>query len=166
MPSTQRRCADDPDPAARDDRRRSSGMGFQLRGQLGALQARNNNSRASATFCPTPDNGLLVWNGPRSISCGSLVYDKVSAQGVGYQVGGSCSAPLNSVVAPMLSLPDGSGYLGQPVTIEGKNGPIALYGNQFLVPLDMVDRICRSGRETYAMTGPLGFTQRRPLFLI
>ena len=71
----------------------------------------NNNSRASATFCPTPDNGLLVWNGPRSISCGSLVYDKVNAQGVGYQVGGSCSAPLNSIVAPTLSLPDGSGYL-------------------------------------------------------
>lgn len=62
--------------------------------------------------------------------------------------------------------PDGSGYLGQPITIEGRNGPIALNGNQFLVPLDMVDRICRNGRETYAMTGPLGFTQRRPLFLI
>ncbi len=61
---------------------------------------------------------------------------------------------------------DGSGYLGQPTTINGRNGPIALNGNQFLVPLDVVNRICRDGQETYAMTGPLGFTQRRPLFLI
>ncbi len=61
---------------------------------------------------------------------------------------------------------DGSGYLGNPITVEGRNGPIALNGNQFLVPVEIVDRMCRSGRETYAMTGPLGFTQRRPLFLI
>lgn len=62
--------------------------------------------------------------------------------------------------------PDGTGYLGQPITIDGRYGPISLNGNQFLVPLDVVDRMCREGRETYAMTGPLGFTQRRPLFLI
>lgn len=62
--------------------------------------------------------------------------------------------------------PNGAGYLGQPLTVDGKNGPIALNGNQFLVPLDVVDRMCRSGRETYAMTGPQGFTKRRPLFLI
>lgn len=61
---------------------------------------------------------------------------------------------------------DGIGYLGSPITIEGRHGPIALNGNQFLVPIEVVDRMCRSGRETYAMTGPLGFTQRRPLFLI
>lgn len=61
---------------------------------------------------------------------------------------------------------NGSGYLGSPVTVEGQNGPIALNGNQFLVPLEVVDYICRSGRETYALTGPKGFTMRRPLFLI
>jgi hypothetical protein len=61
---------------------------------------------------------------------------------------------------------EGGGYLGGPVIVEGRNGPIALNGNQFLVPLEVVDRMCRSGRETYAMTGPRGFTQRRPLFLI
>lgn len=60
---------------------------------------------------------------------------------------------------------NGNGYLGQPTVVEGKNGPIHLNGNQFLVPLEIVDRICKAGRETYAMTGPLGFTTRRPLFL-
>lgn len=61
---------------------------------------------------------------------------------------------------------DGSGYLGQAITVPGRHGPIPLNGNQFLVPLEIVQRMCRSGRETYAMTGPLGFTLRRPLFLI
>lgn len=60
---------------------------------------------------------------------------------------------------------DGSGYLGNTITIQGDNGPITLNGNQFLVPLEVVDRMCRDGRETYALTGPLGFTQRRPLGL-
>lgn len=62
--------------------------------------------------------------------------------------------------------PDGTGYLGSSNTIDGRNGPIHLNGNQFLVPLEIVDRMCRSGRETYSMTGPQGFTRRRPLFLI
>lgn len=61
---------------------------------------------------------------------------------------------------------DGTGYLGFAITLLGRFGPIPLNGNQFLVPLEVVDRMCRAGRETYAMTGPLGFTQRRPLFLI
>jgi hypothetical protein len=60
----------------------------------------------------------------------------------------------------------GVGYLGQPVIIEGRNGPIKLNGNQFLVPLEIVDRICRRGRETYSMAGALGFTKRRPTLLI
>lgn len=62
---------------------------------------------------------------------------------------------------------DGSGYLADaPIVVEGRNGPIKLNGNQFLVPLDIVDRMCKSGRETYAMTGVKGFTRRRDLFLI
>lgn len=60
---------------------------------------------------------------------------------------------------------DGSGYLGTPITIEGKNGPIHLNGNQFLVPLEVVDRMCKAGRETYGMTGPLGFNKRQPLMM-
>lgn len=60
----------------------------------------------------------------------------------------------------------GNGYLGSPITIEGKNGPIHLNGCQFLVPLEVVDRMCRSGRETYSFAGPNGYTKRRPLFLI
>lgn len=61
---------------------------------------------------------------------------------------------------------NGEGYLGSPVVIQGQNGPIKLNGNQFLVELDVVGRMCSSGRETYAMAGPKGFTNRRPLFLI
>jgi hypothetical protein len=61
---------------------------------------------------------------------------------------------------------NGNGYLGNPIVIEGANGPISLNGNQFLVVMDIVDRMCRNGRETYAMTGPKGFTARRGLFLI
>jgi hypothetical protein len=61
---------------------------------------------------------------------------------------------------------DGSGYLGEPITVAGANGDIFLNGNQFLVPMEIVDRMCRNGRETYAMAGPKGFTARRPLFLI
>lgn len=57
------------------------------------------------------------------------------------------------------------GYLGGSTTIQGDNGPIKLNGDQFLVPLEIVDRMCRDGRETYALTGPLGFTSRRPLGL-
>lgn len=60
----------------------------------------------------------------------------------------------------------GSGYLGGEITVAGDNGEIRLNGNQFLVGLEIVDRMCKSGRETYAMTGPKGFTLRRPLFLI
>ncbi len=60
---------------------------------------------------------------------------------------------------------DGSGYLGTPIVIQGKNGPIHLNGNQFLVPLEVVDNMCRRGKETYGLTGPLGFTKRRKLFL-
>jgi hypothetical protein len=60
----------------------------------------------------------------------------------------------------------GDGYLGSPVTIEGRNGPIYLNGNQFLVPLEIVERMCRNGEETYGLTGPLGFNQRRKLFLV
>lgn len=58
------------------------------------------------------------------------------------------------------------GYLGGSTTVEGKNGPIKLNGDQFLIPLDVVDRMCKSGRETYATTGVNGFTRRRDLFLI
>lgn len=60
----------------------------------------------------------------------------------------------------------GRGYLGSPITVPGKYGPIKLNGNQFLVPLDVVNRMIRSGRETYALTGPAGFTKRRSLLLI
>lgn len=60
---------------------------------------------------------------------------------------------------------DGRGYLGNPVVIEGQNGPIKLNGNQFLVELDIVERMCVSGRETYAMSGVQGYTKRRQLFL-
>jgi len=57
------------------------------------------------------------------------------------------------------------GYLGGPMTVQGDNGPINLNADQFLVELGTVDRMCRDGRETYAFTGPLGFTSRRPLGL-
>lgn len=59
---------------------------------------------------------------------------------------------------------DGTGYLGNPVIIQGEYGPIKLNGNQFLVPLEVVDRICRSGRETFAFSGDGKFTMQRPLF--
>jgi len=59
----------------------------------------------------------------------------------------------------------GNGYLGEPITIDGANGPIHLNGCQFLVPLDVVDRMCRSGKETYAFLGVKGLTNRRALFL-
>lgn len=59
----------------------------------------------------------------------------------------------------------GNGYLGSPIIIEGANGPIHLNGCQFLVPLDVVDRMCRSGKETYAFFGVKGLTNRRALFL-
>jgi len=62
--------------------------------------------------------------------------------------------------------PDGAGYLGNPIVIDGKNGPIHLNGNQFLVPLDIVNRIIKNGRETYSLSGPQGFTVRRPLLMI
>jgi len=62
--------------------------------------------------------------------------------------------------------PDGSGYLGQPTTVEGKNGTIYLNGNQFLVPLDIVDRIVKRGGETYGFSGPQGYQVRRPLLLV
>jgi len=58
------------------------------------------------------------------------------------------------------------GYLGSAITVPGKNGPIKLSGCQFLVPLNIVGRIIRDGRETYAPAGPLGFTKRRELFLV
>lgn len=62
---------------------------------------------------------------------------------------------------------DGSGYLADgPITVDGDNGPIHLNGNQFLVELDVVERIAQSGRETYAPSGPKGFEKRRDLFLI
>ncbi len=61
---------------------------------------------------------------------------------------------------------DGSGYLGEPIVIEGKYGPINLNGNQFLVPLDVMQSMIRSGRETYAMEGVAGFAERRPLYLV
>lgn len=61
---------------------------------------------------------------------------------------------------------NGNGYLGEPITVEGQNGPIHLNGNQFLVQMETVDWIARDGGETYAMTGPLGFSKRRELFLI
>lgn len=60
---------------------------------------------------------------------------------------------------------DGRGYLGGNVTVQGANGEIKLNGNQFLVPLEIVDRMCQA-KETYAMAGPKGFTKRRELFLI
>ena len=60
----------------------------------------------------------------------------------------------------------GGGYLGQPMTVEGDNGPIHLNGNQFLVELDVVEKMCRAGKETYACAGPRGFVKRRELFLI
>lgn len=60
---------------------------------------------------------------------------------------------------------NGEGYLGGPVTVEGANGPIELNGNQFLVPLEVVDRMCRSGRETFAFFGVKGLTNRRAMFL-
>lgn len=59
---------------------------------------------------------------------------------------------------------NGNGYLGSPITIQGQNGPIKLNGCQFLVPLDIVDRICRSGRETFAFGGNGKFAMNRPLF--
>lgn len=59
-----------------------------------------------------------------------------------------------------------NGYLGSPITVPGKNGPIKLSGCQFLVTLNIVRRIITSGRETYAFAGVNGFTLRRPLFLI
>jgi len=59
-----------------------------------------------------------------------------------------------------------TGYLGNPITVPGKNGPIKLSGCQFLVPLSVVGRIIRSGRETYAFAGVKGFQKRRELFLI
>jgi len=58
------------------------------------------------------------------------------------------------------------GYLGSPITVQGKNGPIKLSGCQFLVPLRVVGSMCRSGRETYAFVGVDGLKPRRPLFLI
>lgn len=60
----------------------------------------------------------------------------------------------------------GSGYLGQPIVIEGKNGPIKLNGNQFLVPLEVVDNMCKRGKETYAFAGARGFINRRKLFVV
>lgn len=60
----------------------------------------------------------------------------------------------------------GNGYLGGPIVVEGMHGPIKLNGCQFLVPLDIVDRMCKTGGETYAFTGVKGFTRRRDLFLI
>jgi hypothetical protein len=61
----------------------------------------------------------------------------------------------------------GSGYLANsPITVNGDNGPINLNGNQFLVALEDVDHICRTGKETYAPSGPKGFEKRRELFLI
>lgn len=62
--------------------------------------------------------------------------------------------------------PDGYGYLGNPVIIEGRNGPIKLNGNQFLVPLEVVDSMCKRGKETYAFAGAQGFTKRRKLFVV
>lgn len=58
----------------------------------------------------------------------------------------------------------GSGYLGNPIVIQGQNGPIRLNGNQFLVPLERVDAMCRSGRETFAFGGNGKFVMNRPLF--
>lgn len=60
----------------------------------------------------------------------------------------------------------GNGYLGSPIVVEGQNGPINLNGCQFLVDMATVDRMCKSGGETYSFTGPKGFTRRRELFLI
>lgn len=57
------------------------------------------------------------------------------------------------------------GYLGEPITVPGKYGPIKLSGCQFLVPLNVVGRMCRSGRETYAFIGVDGLKPRRELFL-
>lgn len=57
------------------------------------------------------------------------------------------------------------GYLGSAITVQGKNGPIELNGDQFLVPLNIVRRIITSGRETYSFAGINGYTKRRELFL-
>lgn len=59
-----------------------------------------------------------------------------------------------------------NGYLGSPITVPGKNGTIKLSGCQFLVPLSVVGRMCRSGKETYAFIGVEGLKPRRELFLI
>lgn len=59
----------------------------------------------------------------------------------------------------------GEGYLGNAITVPGKNGEIHLNGNQFLVHMETVDRICKRGEETYSLTGPLGFTMRRPFMI-
>ena len=59
-----------------------------------------------------------------------------------------------------------NGYLGGPITVPGKYGPIKLSGCQFLVPLSVVGRMCRDGRETYAFVGVDGLKLRRQLFLI
>ena len=58
------------------------------------------------------------------------------------------------------------GYLGDPIAVQGKYGPIKLSGCQFLVPLRVVGNICRSGRETFAFIGVDGLEKRRELFLI
>lgn len=58
------------------------------------------------------------------------------------------------------------GYLGDPITVPGKYGPIKLSGCQFLVPLDVVGSMIRTGKETYAFEGVNGFKKRREPFLI
>jgi len=58
------------------------------------------------------------------------------------------------------------GYLGDPIVVQGKYGPIKLSGCQFLVPLRVVGNMCRSGRETFAFIGVDGLEKRRELFLI
>lgn len=60
---------------------------------------------------------------------------------------------------------DGSGYLGIPILVDGKFRQIKLNGNQFLVHLDTVDRMCKSGRETYAFAGDGKFAMQRQLYL-
>ena len=69
----------------------------------------NNNSRASVSLCPTPDNGLIIMNRQRGVLCGGYALDKVDAQGVGSPIGGCITA--SEFAVPTLSFPDGSGYL-------------------------------------------------------
>lgn len=62
--------------------------------------------------------------------------------------------------------PDGSGYLGGPLTITGDDGVVVeLTGNMFTVDMDTVDQMC-AARETFAIAGVEGFVKQRELFLI